>query len=206
MNNKNIVLAFNDVSLSYPMRVGPPFVVFENISFSIPHGLKVGFWGPSGSGKSSLFYLASGLLKPTKGIIEKNEQIGLIHQQAYLNPWLTCKELIEMEIERGNYIYSVDELLAAIDMKKHEDHLFLHLSGGQKQRIALACTLASGSKLILADEPFGRIDSKTAETERIFINTLIEDQQLTFLLASHYSQHFKDFDGVFKLTNRSLEY
>ncbi|OLS27679.1 MAG: Bicarbonate transport ATP-binding protein CmpD [Candidatus Heimdallarchaeota archaeon LC_3] len=206
MSNEKNILIFRDVSLKYSMKIGAPLVVFENLSFSVYRGQKLGFWGPSGSGKSSLFYLASGFQSPSQGSISMKERAGLIHQQAQLNPWLTCKEILEMEAERGNNIYDIMELLEVIDMKKHGEHLFMHLSGGEKQRIALAATLASGAKIILADEPYGRVDSKTAEVEKIFMRKMIEEHNLTLLLASHYNQHFKDLDGVYKIINKNLKY
>ena len=171
-----------NINLNYHLN-GNDIRVLKNINFEIKKNERVAVIGESGSGKTSLLMLMSGLEKPTSGKIifnnvnfseiseEKKTQIrkkeiGLIFQQFYLIPNYTALEnvMFPMQInqikdERNKAI----KILSDIGLDHRKNNLPSELSGGEQQRVAIARAISFNPEIILADEPTGNLDSKNTE-------------------------------------------
>ena len=205
LENEKEILECNHLTLNYLTKAGSLIKIFDDISFSVKKGQSIGLWGPSGSGKSSLFYILMGLQKPTQGQVIFKEKLGLAYQQSQLNPWLTCKETIELQLNQNKNALDPIQLLDDVNLKEFENHLIMHLSGGQKQRMSLVSIIASGATMLLLDEPFGRLDSKTTRQVKSFLFEIKDEYNLTILMASHFNQHFVNFDYVYRITDQRIE-
>ena len=157
--------------------------VLENINFEIKKNERVAIIGESGSGKTSLLMLMSGLEKPTSGkiifnnvnfseISEKKKtqirkkEIGLIFQQFYLIPNYTALEnvMFPMQInEIKDEKKKAMKILSDIGLDHRKNNLPSELSGGEQQRVAIARAISFNPEIILADEPTGNLDKKNTE-------------------------------------------
>ena len=150
--------------------------VLEDINLDIAHGEFLCLIGPSGCGKSTLLRLVGGLIQPTSGEIQidrltpaeaqANKAIGFVFQEPSLLPWRTVADNIRLPLEvnlknNPESGRSVSELLHLVGLDGYADHYPSQVSGGMLQRVALARALASGSSLLLMDEPFGALDEIT---------------------------------------------
>jgi putative ABC transport system ATP-binding protein len=165
------------------------FPVLKGIDLTITRGEFVGVVGKSGSGKSTLINMITGIDRPTAGEIYiagtpihtlnegqmavwRGVSMGIVFQFFQLLPTLTVAENVMLPMDFCN-MYSISqrksrakELLELVEISEHADKLPSQLSGGQQQRAAIARALANDPPIIVADEPTGNLDSKTAD--RIF--------------------------------------
>lgn len=194
---KNIALSYKDGTTDYK--------VFENVSFSIKKGEKVIMMGPSGSGKSSLVYLLSGLRQPTSGDIFYNEQalnllndnqranirkaeFGFIFQMHFLVNYMNVMENVIVGINdkdksKDKHRDSVLDLLKSLEIGACIDKKVYELSGGQRQRVSIARALIKKPKVIFADEPTSALDHRNA----LDVYQIIKDynKDLTLVMATH---------------------
>ena len=163
--------------------------------------------GRSGSGKTTLLNCLAGLDRPTSGSIQvlgrdlsqmsereltvwRRERIGLVFQSFGLLPTLSAYENVELllRIKGEEYQSRHQRTLECLDMVglgHWRNHRPYEMSGGQQQRVAVARALANRSKLILADEPTGELDSKTTQELLAFFRRLVEEEKITLLMVSH---------------------
>ena len=163
--------------------------------------------GPSGSGKSTLFNLIGALDQPDSGTIRiddtdiagyngreladmRNEKIGFIFQFFHLVPVLTALEnvawpLFVKGVRSQQRMAQSSELLRKVGLASHMNRRPGQLSGGQCQRVAIARALACEPQIILADEPTGNLDRKTALEIMDLFASLNLDEQVTFVLSTH---------------------
>ena len=172
----------DNINLNYSLN-GNNISVLKNINFEIKKNERVAIIGESGSGKTSLLMLMSGLEKPSTGSIifqgqdiskaseEKNtairkEKIGLVFQQFYLIPNYTALEniMFPMQINKiQNEKEKAMAILSDIGLSHRRNNLPSELSGGEQQRVAIARAISFNPEIILADEPTGNLDSKNTE-------------------------------------------
>ena len=182
-------------------------VVFSGMNLDLHPGELVVLLGRSGSGKSTLLNLISGIDEATSGKIFfgdveltalsendrtlfRRESIGIIFQSFNLIPTLTVAEnmLLPMELngrlseERRAKALGV---LEEVGLLNRQDSYPDRLPGGEQQRVALARALAHEPLLILADEPTGNLDLKTADQVMQILHRLIHDEKRTMLIATH---------------------
>lgn len=176
--------------------------IFDNVNISISPGKKVVFLGPSGSGKSSLIYLLSGLREPTSGSILYNSvdykllnerkmtllrsnDFGFVFQMHFLIPYLTVFENIEIGLKRknSNYKNEIEELAVRLGLEEHLHKKIYQMSGGQRQRVAIARALIKKPKVIFADEPTASLDHQTA----IEVMNLLDEhiKETSLIMATH---------------------
>ncbi len=176
--------------------------IFENVNINIGQGKKVVFLGPSGSGKSSLIYLLSGLRKPTSGSILYNsvdykslnerqmtllrsDDFGFIFQMHFLIPYLTVFENIEIGLKKKgpNYKTKIEELATRLGLEEHLHKKIYQMSGGQRQRVAIARALIKKPKIIFADEPTASLDHQTS----LEVMRLLDEQMsgASLIMATH---------------------
>jgi len=178
----------------------------KNVNLRIERNEFVSIMGPSGSGKSTLLHMIGCLDKPTSGKVFidgvdtsklndfelarlRANKIGFVFQFFNLYPSLTAQENVELpmmiiERDKDERKRRALELLKIVGLEKRANHLPSQLSGGERQRVAIARALANEPSLILADEPTGNLDSKSAkEIMEIFTNLSKEGR--TIVIVTH---------------------
>ena len=181
--------------------------VLDGLSLSIPDGSFVALMGPSGSGKTTLLNLIGGVDQPTSGELDvdgtniaklngsalarwRSRSIGYIFQLYNLIPVLTAAENVELPLllvpmsaaERRKRAKTALELVGLGDRMKHYPR---QLSGGQEQRVAIARAIVSDPKVLLADEPTGDLDRKSAEEVLELITRLNREFKKTIIMVTH---------------------
>jgi putative ABC transport system ATP-binding protein len=179
----------------------------KGVSISIKKGEFTAIAGPSGSGKSSLLNLISGLDRPSSGVVYlkenpisemsgnqlsdfRRDHIGFIFQSFNLIPVLTVKENIEyimliQGVPEDERTIRVNEILKDVGLEKLGNRRPSQLSGGQQQRVAIARAVVSRPDIILADEPTANLDSTTANNLIDMMKSLNETKGITFVFSTH---------------------
>jgi putative ABC transport system ATP-binding protein len=181
--------------------------VLDNIDLEISRGEFLALMGPSGSGKTTLLNLIAGIDKPNSGrvviddkdIAKLNEQqlakwrarhVGFIFQLYNLIPVLNAFENVELPLLLTNLSKSkrrehVMTALAVVGLDDRERHYPRQLSGGQEQRVAIARAIVTDPTLLVADEPTGDLDAKSAEEILDLIKRLNEEFHKTIIMVTH---------------------
>jgi NitT/TauT family transport system ATP-binding protein len=167
-------------------------------NLAIGSGEFVSLLGPSGCGKSTLMLMIAGLLPPTSGEIrvdgervsEPRTDIGIMFQDNTLVPWRTVRGNVELQLElRGLSTVSaaprIDALLASVHLSDFENRLPFELSGGMQQRAAFCQTLVHEPRMLLLDEPLGKLDAMTREAIRRDLQTLWLETKPTVVFVTH---------------------
>jgi len=184
-----------------------PIPVLQGVSLEIAKGEYVSVVGRSGSGKSTLLNLLGGLDTATSGrivvgdsdvtsmsrqdlAVHRRSTVGMIFQSFNLIPSRTALENITLALAFGNYPRSdrrrrASELLSSVGLEHRLSHTPGELSGGEAQRVAIARALANAPDVLLADEPTGNLDSKTAEEIIGLLVALNNERGLTVVMVSH---------------------
>ena len=191
--------------------------IFSDVNFSVGANEKVVILGPSGTGKSSLLYLISGLRKPTSGKIVYNgkdmldEQttlslrytdFGFVFQQHYLIPYLNILDNICIARRDQNLKDYAMELLSFMGMESMAYKRPFELSGGEKQRVAIARAIVKKPKVIFADEPTASLDSETAKIVYELIKRFSKDCAL--VLATHDIHILEGDERILSIENRRV--
>jgi len=181
--------------------------VLDGLSLSIPDGSFVALMGPSGSGKTTLLNLIGGVDQPTSGDLLvagtniaklkgarlarwRSSSIGYVFQLYNLIPVLTAQENVELPLllvrmsgpERRKRAQTALQLVGLGDRLKHYPR---QLSGGQEQRVAIARAIVSDPKVLLADEPTGDLDRKSAEEVLELLSRLNREFKKTIVMVTH---------------------
>jgi NitT/TauT family transport system ATP-binding protein len=194
--SNSIALDIEGVTHRYDLD-GRDLQVLDNVSIVIEPGEFVALLGPSGCGKSTLLRLAAGLETPTTGrVLEDGRPITapdpdriLVFQDATLFPWRTVRDNVAIGLEARGVIreleYRIDEVLKLVKLEGFADVYPHQLSGGMAQRAALARALVNDPKLLLLDEPFGKLDSLTRLRMQNEFLELWKSAGFTALLVTH---------------------
>jgi putative ABC transport system ATP-binding protein len=197
-------LKLENVFLTLNSQAGP-VEILKGVSFEAAEGEAIGIIGPSGSGKTSLLMVASGLESATRGRVEaaglelsgksesalaqfRRDKIGIIFQSFHLIPTMTALENVAVPLEfKGakDAFARAEAGLKRVGLGHRLTHYPSQLSGGEQQRVAIARAVATGAKILLADEPTGNLDQ---ETGAAIIELLFELQQkdgTTLFLVTH---------------------
>jgi lipoprotein-releasing system ATP-binding protein len=182
-------------------------VLFDNLSFQVNKGEMLAIVGESGAGKSTLLHILGALDSASAGDVYcahlrlnslsgdaaadfRNREIGYVWQFHYLLPEFTALENVAMPLLlRGrrwqDVVGDASRWLREVGLEPRSHHRSGELSGGEQQRVALARALITNPKLLLADEPTGDLDNRTADSVFELIARLHRDYQLTSLIATH---------------------
>ncbi len=193
--------------------------VIKGLSLQVHQGEFVSIVGSSGSGKSTLLHILGGLDLPTKGIVNlngkrfdtlgeaergflRNEHLGFVYQFHHLLPEFTALENVAMPLmlrkdaEFKKVKKRAEYLLERVGLSHRLTHQPGELSGGERQRVALARALVTQPKLMLADEPTGNLDRKTAMSIFDLLRELREEFNMAMLIVTHDEQLAKSADRI----------
>ncbi len=195
-----------DLSHRYQTADGP-LAVLDGVSFSIPAGGYVALTGASGAGKSTLLSILGGLEPPQAGHVQvggrdlhgldgdelaayRRATVGFVFQHFGLLETLTAGENVEVALalagtRAGARRARARELLAAVGLAERTGHRPAALSGGERQRVAIARALANRSRLVLADEPTGNLDERSATWVLELLERLPAEQGCTLAVVTH---------------------
>ena len=200
------VIEINNLHKIYDEETHPVHAV-NGINLSFKAGEFAAIVGPSGSGKTTLLNIIGGLDNPTQGEIVidsvninqlsgrqlvdfRMNNIGFVFQSYNLIPVFTAKENVEFVMHlqgksKAERYERTMELLTAVGLNDKVNIRPGKLSGGQQQRVAVARSLASKPKFILADEPTANLDSKSTETLLDIMEKLNKEENTTFIFSTH---------------------
>lgn len=181
--------------------------VLQGLNLDVEAGDFVAFMGPSGSGKTTLLNLLGGLDVPTSGSVTvagdeishlsaakltawRARHVGFIFQMYNLIPVLTAFQNVELPLlltrlskaERKRHVETALDLVGLADRMQHYPR---QLSGGQEQRVAIARALVADPTFLLADEPTGDLDRRSAEEIMELITRLVDEHGKTVLMVTH---------------------
>lgn len=201
--------------------------VLDGIDLSVSRGERVAIVGLSGSGKSTLLHLLAGLDTPDVGTINvngrdlstldeqaickiRNSTLGFVYQFHYLMAEFTATENVAMPLLIGGMSRSkasmrANEILARVGLESRCTHKPGQLSGGERQRVAIARALVAEPQCVLADEPTGNLDEKTAEGVNQLIISLSQELGMSFIIVTHNNELADRMDRKLTLHNGRLE-
>ena len=205
-NNKTII-ELKDIVKTFPVG-DDEITILHGISLNIQQGEFVSIVGPSGNGKSTLLNMVTGIDRPTDGEVivsgrpvhamSENElakwrgqEVGIIFQFFQMLPSLSLLQNVVLPMEFANKFKRSQrreramDLLELVGMADQANKLPSMVSGGQQQRAAIARALATDPALLIADEPTGNLDAKTAGQVFDLFVQLIEEQGKTMLMVTH---------------------
>ena len=211
-------LKLDNINLNYNVN-GNDIRVLKNINLEIKKNERVAITGESGSGKTSLLMLMSGLEKPSTGsIIFKNQDlskiseerktairkknIGLVFQQFFLIPNYTALEnvMFPMQINKiKNEKEKATSILFDFGLEHRKNNLPSELSGGEQQRVAIARAISFDPEIILADEPTGNLDKKNTELVSNLLLNYSKEKKISLVLVTHNINLAKMCDRVINL-------
>ena len=203
MNNE--IIKLTKISKKFT-RANKDINVLKNVNFKINKGKLFSLTGPSGSGKSTLLHIMALLDQPTSGEVffmkksfsksNDNEKdsvrkrgISIIYQQNNLLSDFTALENVVIPLINSGYSWKestkkANKTLSLVNLSKRLNHFPSELSGGEQQRVAVARALVTEPDLILADEPTGSLDRKTAN-EIFSLFSKLKSKNRTILYATH---------------------
>ena len=197
------IIEFENISLAYGNRL-----ILENINFKINEGQIFGMLGPNGVGKSTIFNLITGLIKPGTGRIKiagedvtnypiylrtKKFKVGYVPQYGGYFSDLTLhdnlKAISEIVIDKKNYRSErINYLISKFELDNLKDIKAKFLSGGQKKKLVIAISLLSEPKVLLLDECFAALDVLTIKMLQEIIVNLQNENQITIIICDHQAR------------------
>jgi len=202
-------------------------VLFENLSFQVRKGEMLAIIGESGAGKSSLLHILGTLDRASEGDVYcaqihvakltddaaadfRNREIGFVWQFHYLLPEFTAQENVAMPLLMRGIAYraatnTASGWLREVGLENRAHHRAGELSGGEQQRVALARALVAGPKILMADEPTGDLDGRSAEMVFGLVQRLHREYHLTSLIVTHNLDFARRCDRALRLHQGRVE-
>ena len=203
----DLVVHTDDLWRTYRAGTHQEVHALQGVNLAVKTGSYFSLKGRSGSGKTTLLNLIGGLDRPTKGSVcvfgielkelrDKEltrfyrENVAFIFQAFGLSPLYSAMENVEIVLQisgksRKDRRKRAEYCLERVGLGKWKNHRTYELSWGQQQRIAIARALANEPRLILADEPTGKLDTATAREIFTLFRQIVEDEDVTVLMAAH---------------------
>ena len=220
----NTLYKLKNINLYYLLN-GNNIKILKNINFEIKKNERVAIIGESGSGKTSLLMLMSGLESPTNGSIVfdkedlskinekrrteiRRKKIGLIFQQFYLIQNYTALEnvMFPMQINKiNNEKEKAISILEDFGLVNRKNNLPSELSGGEQQRVAIARAISFDPEIVLADEPTGNLDRKNTELVSNLLLEYSRKKRICLILVTHNMNLARKCDRIMKLVDGQLK-
>jgi lipoprotein-releasing system ATP-binding protein len=201
--------------------------VLNKVQFSVSAGEMIAIVGVSGSGKSTLLHLLGGLDQPTEGNVLvqgvnltslsendkgkiRNQKLGFVYQFHHLLPEFSalenvCMPLLIRGMPAKLAVEKAEEMINRVDLHHRRTHRIGELSGGERQRIAIARALVTHPLCVLADEPTGNLDHRTATHIFDLMLKLNQEYQTSFVVVTHNDELAKQMDKIYVLENGTLK-
>ncbi|MGH7127155.1 MAG: ABC transporter ATP-binding protein [Planctomycetaceae bacterium] len=225
MNDAERDLSIIDLEKEYAGAAGP-LSVLRGVTLGMNRGEGVVVTGPSGSGKSTLLYILGTLDEPTAGQVRlmgddpfartaaerakyRNANIGFVFQDHHLLPQCTVLENVLIPTLAGNGAGKAEEqrareLLERVGLSERLSHRPAQLSGGERQRVAVCRALINQPVLLLADEPTGNLDRKTADAVGSLLLDLNREQNTLLICVTHSAELAERFPRRHELIDGKL--
>lgn len=220
------LIKLRNVTKQYPRASGPPFTALNDVSLHVASGELVAVLGKSGSGKSTLLNLVAGLDRPTLGdvcvagatlqnfnedalAVWRGKSVGVVFQFFQLLPTLSVLENVMLAMDfrgvipRRSRPAKAYHLLELVGIANQAGSLPATLSGGEQQRAAIARALANDPPLLIADEPTGSLDSRTADAVLELFTELV-DRGRTLLIVTHDEELARRANRVVRLADGAV--
>jgi lipoprotein-releasing system ATP-binding protein len=222
------ILRLEKVCKSYNIGQSSETEVLHDIDLQLKHGEFLALMGPSGSGKSTLLNIVGLLDRPTSGRLSikgqdigalgdteithlRGHTIGFVFQYHLLISAFTAREnvMMPMLVDRGfpgaEIEKRADALLAQVGLERFANNLANNMSGGQQQRVAVARALAMKPDLVLADEPTGNLDSKSADAVFELMRQVNRASGTSFLLVTHNLELARRCDRIIEVVDGRIQ-
>ncbi|HYB07551.1 MAG TPA: ABC transporter ATP-binding protein [Nitrososphaerales archaeon] len=203
------------------------YEALRGVSLKVAKGEFVSVVGPSGSGKSTLMNLMGTLDKPSSGELFidgipvssikgdrlaalRNKKIGFVFQSFNLIAYLTARQNVELPLVAEGVSPSARKetalgLLDGLGLEGKGDKKPAELSGGEQQRVAVARALVNKPAIILADEPTGNLDTKSAEAVVAILRDVVRERGVTVVMITHNPELSKDCNRIFHIRDGLIE-
>jgi lipoprotein-releasing system ATP-binding protein len=221
------VLLLETIRKSFGLGTETETEVLHGIDLVLTKGEFCALIGPSGSGKSTLLNIIGLLDRPTSGRMTIEDQdtkglsdagltrlrghsIGFVFQYHHLIPAFTAAEnvmipnLLDKHFPSDDMRINAESLLEKVGLLRWKDSYVSHLSGGQQQRVAIARALAMNPALVLADEPTGNLDTKSAEDVFEVLRAVNRERGTTFLIVTHNMDLANQADRIIEIVDGKL--
>jgi len=226
LSTQAVILQVDGLSKAFRSGAGE-ITLFDNLSFGVRAGEMLALVGASGAGKSTLLHILGALDRPNRGTVTfsgrnvaalteeaaaefRNREIGYAWQFHYLLPEFTALEnaampLLVRGMKRSQAEDRAMQWLGEVGLVPRAHHRAGELSGGEQQRVALARALITNPKILLADEPTGDLDNRTADAVFELIAKLHGEHALTSLIATHNVDFARRCHRVLRLHQGQME-
>ncbi len=218
-------LSVRDLGKDYPTPSGS-LVVLDRLSLTMARGEALAVMGPSGSGKSTLLYIIGSLETPSRGSVEiagvnpfaldvaelarfRNRSVGFVFQDHHLLPQCTSLENVLVPTLPGGSsgpeaLGRAKRLLDRVGLADRMDRLPAELSGGERQRVAIARALINEPPVVLADEPTGNLDRRSAENVGSLLLELQRERNILLIAVTHSAELAERFPARRELLDGRL--
>ena len=209
-------------NIGYWYTNNPDDYLFKDVSITFEKGQVYTILGQSGSGKTTFLSLLAGLDSPKSGQIELDGQpihkgglvsyrkrsVSTIFQAYNLLTYMTARQNIQVALDIANQqidAQAIEKLFQSVGLDKSLlDKPVLKLSGGQQQRVAIVRALASGSDILIADEPTGNLDEETTQDIIKIFQKIAHEQKKTVIIVTHEREVAQASDVTFELKKRQF--
>jgi lipoprotein-releasing system ATP-binding protein len=223
---ENMSLSLKQVCKDYPTRSGP-LAVLRGIDLELARGDSLAVMGPSGSGKSTLLHILGTLERPSSGTVRldgqdpftlpepaladfRNRHVGFVFQDHHLLPQCSVLENVLVPTLVSNQGAAeaekwATELLNRVGLTQRLHHRPAELSGGERQRVAVARALVRRPLLLLADEPTGNLDRKTAQSVGQLLLEMHAQEKTVLVVVTHSAELARSFPRQAEMVDGALQ-
>lgn len=218
------ILSVESIQKSFPIRSGS-LVVLRDVSLTLESGESVAIMGPSGSGKSTVLNIVGTLEAPSGGSVTidgadpfalaerdlarfRNRRIGFIFQDHHLLPQCSVLENVLLPTlagyGEGDGLQRARRLIDRVGLADRLEHRPAELSGGERQRVAIARALVNNPAVLLADEPTGNLDGRTADSIAKLLTEVYHDEGAALIVVTHNHELAQRFGVQMRLQDGTL--